>query len=273
MNKVYKKIGTGLQHILLICICFLFVFPIYWMVISSFKGQGEIFSANLWPKDFTFENYTYAFSHMPIWIMMKNSFFIALVQAVSQLLTGILAAYSLSRFNFKGKPVIFALLSLTWLIPVQSIMIPNYVTIIKMGLKNNPVAVVLPYAASAFAILNLFQTFQSFPKALVEASKMDGDNELQTLFRIALPNLKATLASLGILLFITSWNEYLWPMLVMSKIENAPIQIGLRAFTGSDVNMWGSMMAATTISCLPILLIYIVLQRQIVDSFVKWGIK
>ena len=273
MQTGLKKARTVGRHAVLIFVCFLFVFPLYWMFMSSFKGQGEIFSASFWPQAFTLENYVYAFSHMPIWQMLKNSFFIAIFQTAFQLITGVLAAYALSRFSFRGKGLVFGLFSLTWLIPVQSIMIPNYVTIIDWGLKNNPIAVILPYAASAFAILNLYQTFESFPHALIEASKMDGDNEVQTLLRIVLPNLKASMASLGILLFINSWNEYLWPMLVMSKMESAPIQIGLRAFTGSDVNMWGSMMAATTVSCLPILLIYIVLQRHIVDSFVKWGIK
>ncbi len=267
------RVSEVLKHVLLIAICFIFVFPVYWMIVSSFKGEAEIFSGSIWPKNFTLENYKYAFENMPMWSMLKNSFIIAILTVICQMVTGVLAAYALARFNFPGKSIVFGIFSLTWLIPIQSIMIPNYITVIQLGLKENPLAVILPYAASAFAILNLYQTFKSFPTALIEASKMDGDNEIQTLFKIVVPNIKASLASLGILLFINSWNEYMWPMLVMSKIENAPIQIGLRSFISSDVNMWGSLMAATTISCLPILVIYLVLQRQIVDSFVKWGIK
>ncbi|MDR3148761.1 MAG: carbohydrate ABC transporter permease [Oscillospiraceae bacterium] len=271
-NLSYKTASAG-KHLVLILTCLIFVFPVYWMVISSFEGLGEIFSANMLPKDFTFDNYIYAFNNMPIGRMMLTSLIIAAALSVLQLTTGILAAYALSRFNFRGKGIITILFSLTWLIPVQSIMIPNYVTIIQMGLKENLLAVILPYAASAFAILNLMQSFNAFPKALIEASKMDGDGELKTLSRIVLPNLKAPLSSLGILLFINAWNEYMWPRLVMTKLESAPIQIGLRSFVGSDVNMWGSLMAATTISCLPIFVIYILLQKQVVDSFVKWGIK
>lgn len=272
--KTYRTAMPSLgKHFVLILASFIFVFPVYWMIVSSFKGQGEIFSANLWPSDFTFENYIYAFANMPLWQMLKNSFLIAVSTAALQLATGVLAAYALARFSFRGKTVVMIIFSLTWLIPVQSIMIPNYITVIRMGLKENPIAVILPYAASAFAILNLLQSFNAFPKALIEASKIDGDSELGTLFRIVMPNLKASLSSLGILLFITSWNEYMWPMLVMSKLESAPIQIGLRSFVGSDVNMWGSLMAATTISCIPIFAIYLTLQRQVVDSFVKWGIK
>ena len=273
MNAIKIRPSQIGKHIILILTSLIFVFPVYWMIASSFKGIGEIFGANLWPTQFSLDNYTYAFNNMPIVQMLKNSFLIAVSQTALQLTTGILAAYALSRFRFPGKTIVSILFSLTWLIPVQSIMIPNYVTVVQMGLKENPLAVILPYGASAFAILNLMQTFNAFPKALVEASKMDGDGELKTLFRIILPNVKSSLASLGILLFISAWNEYMWPMLVMTKLESAPIQIGLRSFVGSDVNMWGSLMAATTISCLPIFVIYLLLQKQVVDSFVKWGIK
>ena len=243
------------------------------MVISSFKGIGEIFLPNIWPADFTLENYAYAFANMPLGQMMFNSFLIAVSLTALQLTTGVLASYALSRFEFRGKGLVMTLLSLAWLIPVQSIMIPNYITVIQWGMKDNPIAVILPYAASAFAILNLMQAFNAFPKALVEASKMDGDGELGTLLRVVLPNVKPALVSLGILLFITAWNEYMWPRLIMTELESAPIQIGLRSFVGSDVNMWGSLMSATTISCIPIFIIYLILQRQVVDSFVKWGIK
>ena len=273
MNTHRIKPSIVGKHMLMIFASLIFVFPVYWMIISSFKGQGEIFGTGLVPTQWTLENYQYAFANMPIWKMMQNSFIIAIALTTLQLTTGVLAAYALARFKFPGKSVIMVLFSLTWLIPIQSIMIPNYVTVVQMGLKDNPIAVILPYAASAFAILNLLQTFNAFPKALIEASKMDGDSEVKTLCRVVIPNVKASISSLGILLFINSWNEYMWPMLVMTKLEKAPIQIGLRSFVGSDVNMWGSLMAATTISCLPILIVYLLLQRQGVDSFVKWGIK
>lgn len=273
MKLQRKAFGTVGKHMVLIFMSFLFLFPMYWMVMSSLKGQGEIFGANFWPQHFTLENYLYAFSNMPITRMLGNSFVIAVCVTALQLATGVLAAYALSRFRFPGKALVSLLFSLTWLIPAQSIMIPNYIAILRMGLKENPLAVILPYGASAFAVLNLLQAFNAFPKALIEASKMDGDGDLKTLFRIVLPNIRASLASLGILLFINAWNEYMWPMLVMTKLESAPIQIGLRSFIGSDVNMWGSLMAATTISCIPVFIIYLLLQRQVVDSFVRWGIK
>jgi ABC-type glycerol-3-phosphate transport system permease component len=257
----------------MIIFCFLSVFPVYWMIVSSFKNEGEIFSPGLWPRAFTLANYAYAFRELPILRMLLISCGTALSQSLLQLGTGVLAAYGMIRFPFRGRGACALLLSLAWLIPVQSIMIPNYVLIVRAGLADNPAAIVLPHAASAFAILSLIQAFRSYPLAIIDAARIDGASDMAILLRVILPNMMPTISSLGILLFITSWNDYLWPRLVIRHMENAPIQIGLRSFTSSDTNLWGSLMAATTVSCVPIFVLYTALQRKIVDSFVKWGIK
>ncbi|MBB6694038.1 carbohydrate ABC transporter permease [Cohnella xylanilytica] len=272
MNKRSPAFAT-LQHGLLAAMCVLAVFPLYWMLISSFKNEAEIFTSSLVPMKPIWNNYRYAFEQMPIFRMMFNSFAVAALMTVFQLATSLLAAYALVRWRFRGQTLIFALLSLTWLIPYQSIMIPNYVLVNDMGLNETLIGVVLPFAVSTFAILSLYQSFQSFPRVLIEAACIDGQSDFGILTNLILPNIKSTVASLGIILFLNGWNEYLWPMLITRKMENSPIQIGLKLFVNSDTNMWGSLMAATTVSCIPILLIYIALQRQIVDSFVRYGVK
>jgi ABC-type glycerol-3-phosphate transport system permease component len=144
---------------------------------------------------------------------------------------------------------------------------------VRAGLTDNAAAIVLPHIASAFAILNLIQSFKSYPVTIIDAARIDGASGLAILLRVILPSMMPIVSSLGILLFITSWNDYLWPRLVIRHIEYAPIQIGLRSFISSDTNLWGSLMAATTVSCIPVFLLYAALQRKIVDSFVKWGMK
>ena len=119
----------------------------------------------------------------------------------------------------------------------------------------------------------MYQSFNAFPRALLDAARLENKSELGILIDIVLPNMASTIASLAILLFINSWNEYMWPVLVVNGMETAPIQIGLQSFMGSDTNLWGSLMAATTISCIPIFVLYLFMQRRIVDSFMKWGIK
>jgi ABC-type glycerol-3-phosphate transport system permease component len=271
--RVKGRIRNFFAHAVMIVFCFAAIFPIYWMLVSSFKNEGEIFSPSLWPRAFTLTNYRYAFRELPILRMLFISCFTALSQTLLQLATGVLAAYGMIRFQFRGRGVCTILLSLAWLIPVQSIMIPNYVTIVRAGLMDNPAAIVLPHAASAFAILNLIQSFKSYPGAILEAARIDGASDLRILLQVMLPNMAPIVSSLGILLFITSWNDYLWPRLVIRHMEHAPIQIGLRSFISSDTNLWGSLMAATTVSCIPVFMLYAALQRKIVDSFVKWGMK
>ena len=271
MKKI--SISTVLKHLLLIGLSLFAVFPLYWMIISSFKGEAEIFNYLPLPEHFSLENYIYAFSQMPILRMLGNSVTISFAQTACQLVTSILAAYGLMRWEFKGKSLIYGVLTLTWLIPFQAVMVPNYTLINNMGLNGNLLGIIFPYAASAFACISMYQAFQSFPKALIEAARVDGSGELRILWNIVIPSMKASISSLGILLFINSWNDYMWPMLLAKKLENAPLQIGLKMFVSSDVNLWGSLMAATTVSCLPILIFYIIMQKNIVDSFMKWGLK
>ena len=261
------------KHALLILLCVFAIFPIYWMVVSSLKPLGEILLPGLLPISPTLENYGRAITGIPIFKMTLNTVMIATLQTVFQLVTGIMASYALTRWEFKGRGLIFALFSLTWLIPMQAIMIPNYVTIVSLNLRNTILGVVLPFAASSFAILSLYSAFKSFPKALIEAAVMDGLSEINILLRIVLPNIKAAMISLGILLFINGWNEYLWAMLVNGNLDRAPIQIGLQQFLSMEMNEWGALMAAAALSSIPIIALYLVLQKKIINSFVKWGIK
>ncbi|MBO5284183.1 MAG: carbohydrate ABC transporter permease [Lachnospiraceae bacterium] len=270
MKKTALNAG---RHFLLLLLSFIAIFPLYWMVVSSLKGEGEIFNYSFLPEHFQLTNYLYAFQEMPILRMLGNSLLNSTIQMSLQLLTAVMVAYALMRWEFKGKALIYSLLTLTWLIPFQAIMIPNYVQINEWKLNGTLAAIILPNMVSAFACLSMYQSFQSFPRALIEAALIDGGGELAILTRVVLPTMKAGIASLGIMLFITSWNDYMWPMLVVRNLENAPIQIGLKSFVSSDVNLWGSLMAATTVSCLPIFILYLLLQRNIVDSFMKWGIK
>lgn len=261
------------KHAVLIALSFLAVFPLYWMVITSFKPETEVFSSSLLPRHWTFDNYVQAWHSVPMARMLSNSVVVALLQTATQLFTSILAAYAFTRWTFKGSSLIYGLIGLTWLVPFQVIMIPNYVVISNLGWRDSLMGLIVPNIASAFAVMQLFNTFKSFPKALIEAARLDGANDWSVLWRTIFPNLRAAIASIGILLFITAWNDYFWPLLVTTKMENSTIQKGLQMFMSSDMNLWGPLMAATTIASLPVLVIYLILQRQIIDSFVKGGLR
>lgn len=267
------RISKIIAHLLLLSLSVLAVFPIYWMVMSSLKDSAEIFGYNLIAGHPTLDNYISAFTSKPLFKMMVNSLVISLGTAAVQLVVSVLFAYAFIRWNFKGKAILYGMLTVAWLIPVQAIMVPNYVQIVNMGLNNTLIAMILPSCCSIFANINMYQSFQSIPRALLDAARLDGSSELQILKDIILPNMKSQIASLGIVLVINAWNDYLWPSLIARSDAVAPIQIGLKSFVGSDTNMWGAVMAAATISTVPILIIYLFLSGRIIDSFMKGGIK
>jgi ABC-type glycerol-3-phosphate transport system permease component len=269
-RRILKNLS---RHIPLILLCLFALFPIYWMVISSLKPLEEILGAGLLPRRPTLANYREALGGIHIFRLTVNTVIIASAETFLQLFTAVMAAYALTRWNFKGGDVIFTVFNLTWLIPFQAIMIPNYITVASLGLRNTMLGVILPFAASSFAILSVYASFKSFPRVLIEAALMDKLSDVNILFRIILPNIKAVAVSLGILLFINGWNEYIWAMLVNTNLNQAPIQIGLQQFMSAEGNEWGPLMAAASLSSLPIVVLYLALQKQIINSFVRWGIK
>lgn len=260
-------------HTLLIILSFICVFPVIWMISTSFKPENAIFSLDLIPAAPTLDNYAFVWEKIPFGRMMSNTIAMATLQTGFQLLTSVLAAYAFARWKFWGDKLIFIALALTWLVPFQVTMIPNYVLLSNLQWLNTLQGLVVPHIASAFAILLLYQSIKGFPRDLIESALIDGASSWGILWRIIIPNLRSALAALGILLFITSWNEYFWPLLVMRRIENSVVQIGLQMFMSQEGDLWGPLMAAATMASLPIFVLYIVLQRQIIDSFVKSGLR
>jgi ABC-type sugar transport system, permease component len=267
------SVSTVCKHAVLIALGFLAIFPLYWMIVTSLKSDGEIFNSSLLPHHWTLDHYKMAWDSIPMARMLGNSIGVSLLQTVCQVVTSILAAYAFTRWDFRGSSLIYGLIGLTWLVPFQVIMIPNYVVISDFGWRDTLTGLIVPNVVSAFAVMQLYNAFKSFPKALIEAARLDGASDWSILWRTVFPNLKASIASIGILLFITSWNDYFWPLLVTTKMEHSTIQKGLQMFMSSEMNLWGPLMAATTIASLPVLILYLLLQRQIIDSFVKGGLR
>jgi len=169
--------------------------------------------------------------------------------------------------------VLFALIVGTWLIPLQVTMIPNYVLVARLGWLDTILGLVAPRLAAAFAVVLLRQHLKSFPRDLLDAARIDGASSWRTLWAVIVPNLRAPLAALGILLFINTWNEYFWPLLVSRKPESSVILVGLQMFLTQEGDLWGPLMAASSLASLPILALYVFLQRQIIDAFVRSGLK
>lgn len=260
-------------HAVMIALSFLALFPVFWMVQTSFRPENEVFSTSLWPSAPTLQNYRDVLTAMPIVGILWNTFLMAATTTIAQIATGLLAAWALARWRFPGGRLAHSLIALSWLVPFQVVMIPNYVLATRLGLLDTLAGLVIPNAAAALAVLVLYNAMRGFPREVVEAARMDGAGGFRTLVEVVLPNLRAPLASVAILCFISAWNDYFWPLLLIRRIENSVVQIGLQFFMTQEGNDWGLLMAAATLASLPILLLYLVLQRQVVESFMKSGIR
>ncbi len=265
--------GRAGAHAVMIALSVLAIFPVFWMVQTSFRPQNEVFSTALWPSAPTLQNYREAMTAMPIFAILWNTFVMAAATTVAQIATGLLAAWALVRWRFPGGRLAHSLIALSWLVPFQVVMIPNYVLATKLGLLDSLAGLVIPNAAAAFAVLVLYNAMRGFPREVVEAARMDGAGSLRTLVEVVIPNLRAPVASISILCFISAWNDYFWPLLLIRRIENSVVQIGLQFFMTQEGNDWGLLMAAATLASLPILVLYLVMQRQVVESFMKSGIR
>lgn len=264
---------TAIAHLVMVILSIFCLFPVYWMVVSSLRPPNEIYDTSLWPTGASLDNYAYALKAIPIVRMLGNTLVVSTVVTIAQLFTGLLAAYAFARWRFRGDKFVYTLVALTWLVPFQVVMIPDYLLVSNLGLLDSLSALILPHLAGALAILMLAQAMRSFPREVIEAARMDGARSWRILWEVIMPNLRGTIASLAILVFISTWNEYFWPLLLSRSPENSVIQIGIQMFMTSEGTAWGPLMAASTMASLPILFIYIVLQRQVVQSFMKSGIR
>ncbi|EUB96679.1 ABC-type transporter, integral membrane subunit [Rhizobium sp. CF080] len=260
-------------HTVMILLSFLSIFPIYWMIVTSLRPENEIFSTSLWPSNPSLENYIFVLTRIPMIGLLINTTIVSAATALLQVVTGLFAAYALVRWRMRLSGVIHGLIALSWLVPFQVTMIPNYVLASRLGLLDTLTGLIVPNAAHAFAILLLYNAMRSFPTEILEAARIDGARSWKILWQIVVPNMGAPIASLSIIAFISAWNEYFWPLLLSRKPENSVVQIGLQMFMTQEGNLWGPLMAAAALASLPILIIYLVLQRHVIESFMKSGIR
>jgi ABC-type glycerol-3-phosphate transport system permease component len=248
------------------------VFPIYWLYATSLRAPEDVYSLSPFPWPLSLQHYGDAFRVLDIGGLLVNTTVMAVLVALGQLLTGLLAGYGFAAWEFRGKRLLYLAFVATWLVPFQVTMLPNYVLLSQLGVLNTIAGVVLPSLCTPLAVILLQQHVRAFPTELLEAARLDGRGSWATLWLVVVPNLRPALAALGILLFVNAWNEYFWPALVLQR-GGAVLQLGLRSFMGTEGNDWGPMMATAGMACLPVLLLYLVLQRQIVDGFVRSGLK
>jgi ABC-type glycerol-3-phosphate transport system permease component len=251
--------------------------PFVMMILSSFKTNVEVLRVppTFWPKTFTFENYKTIFNDpaLPLLRFYGNSAFVAIFNVCSTLFTSSLIGYMFAKFEFPGKKILFGWFLTMMMIPTQITMIPSYLILAKLGLINSLWGLIIFSAVDAFGIFLLRQFCETLPGELLDAARIDGASEWQIYLRVVLPQLGAPLATLGILGFMHSWNAYLWPMIVLQKIEVRTLPIILTWFNSTHTGQGALVMAATVLIIMPILFVFLFFQRWIVQGFTMTGFK
>jgi multiple sugar transport system permease protein len=272
-----KLAGRSLAYLILTIGLPLTLLPFLMMILTSFKTNTEALRVppTFWPQHFTVENYLKILNNpkLPLLRFYANSTFVAAFNVTTTLFTSALVGYLLAKFEFPLKRILFGWYLLSMMIPFQITMIPSYLILAKLGLINSLWGLVIFSAVDAFGIFMMRQFCETLPGELLDAGRIDGASEWQIFFRIVLPQLKPALATLGILVFMNNWNAYLWPMIVLQKVEVRTLPVILTWFNSTYTGQPALIMAATVLIVTPILLVFVNFQRWIVQGFTFSGFK
>lgn len=275
----YKIKDTSIKsvsHIICILVAVTCVFPLVWMVSSSLKTQATIFSdMSIIPKTFNWYNYVTAWTKGNFGIYFFNSLFYTVTVVIGIILISSLAAYAFSRLEFPGKNILFILLISTMMIPVPGALIALFVLLLKLGLINTRLGYILPQinAGLAMGIFLLKTFFDKLPKDLEDAARIDGCSKLQVYWHVALPLARPAIAVLVIFNALTVWNEYVLAFLVLNDQKLMPLQRGLMVFQGQHITEYTVLMAGITITVVPIIILYFIMQRHIISGISAGALK
>ncbi|MCH4887505.1 carbohydrate ABC transporter permease [Acidaminobacter sp. JC074] len=269
-----KKLSKPLSLIVLGFVAIIFVFPFYWIITGAFKIQEvTILETPQWfPLDPTFDNWISLFKN-PAFVWLRNSFIISLSTMILVCVTASLAGYALAKKDFKGKELIFGLLIAAMALPKQVILVPLVQIVNSWGLHNTLLACILPAVGFPFGIFLMKQFSETLPKELLEAAKIDGCNEIGIFIKIVLPLIKPGIGALAIFTFISSWNDYFLQLVMLVEKEKLTMPLGVALMQQEFSTNYGVLMAGATLACIPIIIIFIVFQKNFTQGITMGAVK
>lgn len=279
MKVKFKNITT---HMFLIFMTIISIGPFVWLISTALKSQGEnifAYPPQFIPESITFENFVGVWNQAPFLQYFMNSFIVAIFTILLNLIFSSLAAYPLARMDFKGKDFAFYAVLSTIMVPFQVIMIPVYLMVLRLNLVDSIsstagyLGLILPFAVNAFGIFLMRQAFLTIPKELEEAAIIDGCNIFQVWWRVLLPLVKPSLATLAIFTFVGAWGEFLWPSIVLTKQDMFTLPVGLNHLQGMFSANWRYIAAGAIISIIPILTFFLALQKYFVSGQTQGAVK
>lgn len=274
-SVVLHKIGRVILYIVLIALALFTLIPFVWMLSSSLKLDREVFVYPMqWlPETFHWENYSLIWEKAPMLNYFKNTAIIAICVTFIQTLTSSFASYAFAKLNFKGRDVLFLCYIATIAVPWQAYMLPQFIFMRSMGLYDNLYAIMVLQAFSAFGVFLMRQFYQNIPTELCEAARIDGLSEYGIWARIMLPLSKAAIATLVIFTFVGTWNDYMGPMIYLTRDSVKTVQVGLRRFIQENTSQYHLIMAASMVSLIPVSIVFLALQKYFIEGIATSGLK
>ena len=256
-------------------VVFVVIFPLYWILVTAVKPLSEVFAypPKLWPGEFHWENFAEVLRLSDFGAYFKNSFIVSFFATVITLCLNLLAGYAFAKYQFKGKEVFFLIMLSTMMIPLQVTMIPNFIIVSRLGLRNTYLGLILPPCAEAFGLFLSRQFMMNLPNELIESGRIDGAGEFCIFRRIIMPNAKNLVNVLVIFTFMWRWNDFQWPLILLSDSKMYTVQLGLSMLNGVNYVNMNHLMAASLLAVLPVILVFLIFQKRFVQGMATSGIK
>ncbi|GAB3623855.1 carbohydrate ABC transporter permease [Mariniluteicoccus endophyticus] len=269
-------LGKALGYLGMLVTIAMVVVPLYFIVITSLKRREDIYThpVTWFPDPVTWENYSTVFTEVPFTSYLMNSLIITLTLTAAKVVLGVMSAYALSFLRFPGRTVVFIVIISALMVPNQITVISNYALVSQLGWRNTFVGIIIPLAGVAFGTFLMRNHFLSLPHEVIEAARMDGAGPMKMLFRVVLPMSWPTLIAFTLITLVNEWNEYLWPFLMSNDEKVAPLPVGLTLLKNNEgLTNWGPVMAGTVLTMLPILIVFLLLQRHMIKGLTSGAVK
>lgn len=272
-----RKSFMSISYGILIIGAFSMLFPFLWMLLTSFMTSSQILSgaANFIPRPFIFDNYVNVSRQIPVFQYFLNSLLVAVLTTVGQVLISAMAGYAFARMTFKGREFLFFGLLLTMMVPPQVNIIPLFFIMKELNWIDTYQALVVPGLFGGFGVFLMRQWFKGLPKSLEDAAKIDGCNYFQTFFKVILPLGVPALATLAVFTFITSWNSFMWPLIITNSDGMRTLPVGLAIFKGSfrETTEWGQLMACAVVAIIPVIAVFLAGKRYFIKGIMVGAVK
>lgn len=270
-----RKFGKYAAYFILVAGAVIFLMPFIWMLLSAFKNNAEIRSSvpTFWPKDFTVQNFVKVWGDSQFYRFFLNSFYLATVKTAIILYTSAITGYVFSKMEFRHKEKIFLAVLCTMMIPWPVTIVPMYREMAAFGWIDSYNSLILTGLFSSFGIFMMRQNISAIPGDLIDAARIDGARELGIFHRIVVPNSLPAFSALGIFTFLGEWDNFTWPMLMINSQSKMTLPLGLALFTGRFSQDYGAIMAGTAIAVVPVVIIYLIFQKQFIEGITMTGIK